>query len=61
MLSHTVELAYRPWKSELFNVFIQYHHGYDECLADCVYGQVPGYNLRVGVLITPPGVRRLSR
>lgn len=61
VLSHTVELAYRPWKSELFNVFIQYHHGYDECLADCVYGQVPGYNLRVGILITPPGVRRLSR
>ncbi len=60
-LGHTVELAFRPWKSHLYHLFVQYHHGYDECFSDCVYGNNPGYNIRFGILITPSGARRLSR
>lgn len=60
-LNHTVELSYRPWKSDLYHFFVQYHHGYDECLSDCIYNNTPGYNIRFGILITAPGARRLSR
>lgn len=60
-LGHTIELSYRPWKSELYHLFVQYHHGYDECFSDCVYNNVPGYNIRFGIMITAPGTRRLSQ
>ena len=60
-ISHTAEISFRPWNNSLYHLFVQYHHGYDECFSDCIYGNIPGHNLRFGILITPSGVRRLSR
>lgn len=62
IFNNTVELSFNPGRKDnpLYHIFIQYHHGYDECMCDCVYGSKPGHNLRFGILITPHGSSRLS-
>lgn len=61
VLSRTAELSFRIGEKGMYHLFLQYHHGYDECFSDCIYGSVPGHNLRLGILITPSGANRLSR